>query len=49
MGLWQGARDFVVRHKRGFLIALLVYVAAIVLLVVLSSGPQQEPFLYQIN
>ena len=46
---WQRAREFLVRHKRAFWIALVVYVVAIVLLIVLSRGPQTEPFLYQIN
>lgn len=47
--MWSQTRDFFVRHKKGFLIALVIYIAAIVLLIVSTRGPQTEPFLYQIN
>lgn len=37
------------RHKVAFLIAMAVYVLAILFLVLFSSGPQNEPFVYQIR
>lgn len=42
-------RGFLARHRRVFLIAAAIYVLVIALLLLLSSGPQNDPFLYQIN
>ena len=47
--MWQKTLAFVGRHRKALVIALLVYVAAIALLVVLSQGSQTEPFLYKVN
>ncbi len=41
--------SFVRRHKMAFLVTIVVYVIAIVLLILFSSGPQNEPFIYQIR
>ena len=40
---------FVRRHKKALLVAITVYVLAIVFLIFFSSGPQNEPFIYQIR
>lgn len=40
---------FVRRHKVAFLVATLVYVVAIAFLIFFSTGPQNEPFIYQIH
>lgn len=40
---------FVVRYKWALIIAALAYVLAIVFLMLFSSGPQNEPFQYQVS
>ena len=47
--MWQGMLAFLSKHRKAFIIALALYVIAIVALVYFSQGPQTEPFLYQIN
>ena len=47
--MWQRTRDFVVQHKIALLVSFVIYLAAVVLLVALSQGPQTEPFLYQVD
>jgi hypothetical protein len=48
MGLRDGARGFWNKYKRWILIAILVYVAGTLLLILLTGGPQSEPFKYQV-
>lgn len=48
-GVWARVRAFLVRHRRALIIATVVYLLAILALILLSQGPQNEPFLYQIS
>lgn len=49
MSLISRAMGFARRHKVAFVVAIGVYVLAIALLILFSSGPQNEPFIYQIR
>ncbi len=49
MRRWSQVVGFVVRHRVSFLVASVIYVLVILLLIALSSGPQNEPFLYQVR
>ncbi len=47
MSLWSSVRTFWTKNKKAILLLLAIYVAVLVLITVLASGPQNEPFLYQ--
>jgi len=49
MTLMQGMKAFIVRHRKALSIATALYVVVIAALIVLSMGPQTEPFVYQVR
>jgi cell division protein FtsL len=49
MTLLQRTKSFLSRHKKVLLITTAVYILLIIVLVALSTGPQTEPFIYQVR
>ncbi len=47
MSLRKAVARFWARHKRAILVLLALYVVLLVILTILASGPQNEPFIYQ--
>ncbi len=47
--MWRQGLAFLARHRRALLIAIALYLAAMGLLLALSSGPRDEPFQYRIH
>ena len=49
MSFRKAVKGFWSRHKRAILVLLALYVIALVILTLLASGPQSEPFIYQVH
>ena len=47
MSLKQNVKTFWGRYKKTILILLALYFVLLVVLTILASGPQNEPFIYQ--
>jgi hypothetical protein len=49
MTLLKSTKSFLGRHKKALLITTAIYILLIIVLVALSTGPQTEPFVYQVR
>jgi hypothetical protein len=49
MSFWERTKAVLVRRRKLLIAVGLIYIVLMVLLVVFSSGPQTEPFQYQIR
>lgn len=49
MSIVDKAVGFVIKYKWSLIIATVVYLLAILFLTMFSSGPQNEPFRYQVS
>lgn len=49
MSVWERTRAVLVRRRKLLIAVGIIYIVLMVLLVVFSSGPQTEPFQYQIR